>query len=131
MKKILLFIFFCCAVKCDVCVAQAGEWTWIKGDSAVNPSGSFGIQGVSNPQNNPTGFYESAEWKDLDGNLWLFGGASLNFVEFGDLWKYNIASNEWTWVKGSGLPTQAGIYGTLGVPSSSNLPGSRGWGVAT
>jgi len=111
--------------------AQSGEWTWIKGDSTINPSGSFGTQGVPDPQNNPPGFYESAEWKDLDGNLWLFGGVSSSFVEFGDLWKYNIASNEWTWMKGSGLSSQPGMYGTLGVPSSSNLPGTRAWGVAT
>ena len=33
--------------------------------------------------------------------------------------------NEWTWVGGSGIINQAGIYGTQGTPASTNIPGSR------
>jgi len=35
------------------------------------------------------------------------------------------ALNEWTWVDGQHSLATAGVYGTLGVPASGNLPGSR------
>jgi len=33
--------------------------------------------------------------------------------------------NEWTWVSGSNLPNQPGVYGTLGTPAAANVPGWR------
>ena len=54
--------------------AQAGMWTWMKGSNNTNPSGSFGTQGVASATNNPSGFYEPAEWTDQQGNFWFFGG---------------------------------------------------------
>ena len=46
------------------------------------------------------------------GNLWLFGGSGLTTRlgqpgDLNDLWKYNITSNEWTWVSGLNLISQA------------------------
>jgi N-acetylneuraminic acid mutarotase len=35
------------------------------------------------------------------------------------------APGEWTWVGGSDQASQPGVYGTLGVPSPGNIPGSR------
>jgi hypothetical protein len=39
--------------------------------------------------------------------------------------------NQWTWVSGSNLANQPGIYGSLGTPASSDVPGTRwaalGW----
>ena len=40
-----------------------------------------------------------------------------------DLWKYDISTNRWTWVKGSAW-SRTPVYGTKGVPSPSNDPGS-------
>ena len=40
-----------------------------------------------------------------------------------DLWKYS--NGEWTWMGGSNLANQAGVYGTQGVASASNMPGAR------
>jgi hypothetical protein len=51
-----------------------------------------------------------------------------SFIRVGylnDLWVYNISSNEWTWVSGSSTDDVFGAYGTNGVPSVNNLPGSR------
>jgi hypothetical protein len=42
-----------------------------------------------------------------------------------DLWKYNISSNEWTWVGGDTIGDTRGIYGSLGVSSPLNKPGGR------
>jgi N-acetylneuraminic acid mutarotase len=35
------------------------------------------------------------------------------------------ASNEWTWMGGSSLTDQPGVYGTLGKAATTNIPGSR------
>jgi hypothetical protein len=48
-----------------------------------------------------------------------------------DLWEYNPLTNLWTWISGSSTTQSAGVYGTQGVASVSNIPGSRasstGW----
>src|ERR1022692_3346135 len=33
--------------------------------------------------------------------------------------------SQWMWVEGSNSAGQPGLFGTLGVPSSSNIPGAR------
>src|SRR6187397_2337328 len=110
--------------------AQAGEWTYMSGSSVGNSLGSFGTQGVSSPLNHPPALYEAAHWTDAQGNFWLFGGATLfGSNDWSDMWKYNPAINEWTWVKGPGIQGQPGFYGTMGVPSPTNNPGSRAWGL--
>jgi hypothetical protein len=35
------------------------------------------------------------------------------------------ATNEWTWVNGSSMANQPGIYGTQGTAASGNVPGAR------
>ncbi|HYV90614.1 MAG TPA: kelch repeat-containing protein [Chitinophagales bacterium] len=127
MKKKFLIIIFCCAVKYDVCVAQAGEWTWMKGDSTSVPFGVFGTQGAYSSLNNPPGLYEPSEWKDLAGHFWLFGGVG----EYNTLWEYDPSINQWRWMGGSNYAAAPGVYGTQGIPSSNNIPGARGWGAAS
>jgi PKD repeat protein len=128
MKKFQLIVSFLFML--GNCFAQPGEWVWIHGPNSVNNAGVFGVQGVSGPSNNPPSFYEACEWTDQNGNFWMFGGVS--FVgEYGDVWKYNPSSNEWTWMKGTGGANYITIYGTMGVPSTTNDPGSRAWGIAT
>ncbi len=104
------------------------EWTWIKGDSVVNKIGIYGTQGVSSPTNNPGGREFALTWTDASGNFWMYGGDGWSSGAFGnlnDLWKYNPSTNEWTWMKGSNINNQTGIYGSIGVSSASNLPGGR------
>jgi len=36
---------------------------------------------------------------------------------------------EWTWVGGSNIENQTGVYGIQGTPSASNSPGGRQWAV--
>lgn len=107
---------------------SANEWTWIKGDSSIARIGIYGIKGVSANSNNPGSRYLSSSWKDKNGNLWLFGGYGYDQNILGslnDLWKYNPASNEWTWVSGDSTVDQSGIYGLQGLPSTTNKPGAR------
>jgi hypothetical protein len=98
------------------------QWTWMKGPNTTGAGGVYGTQGVPAAANNPPSRYEvNAAWTDNSGNLWLFGG----YNTYNDLWRYNIATNMWTWMKGSNFTGQAGIYGTLGVEAPANTPGAR------
>ncbi|MEP7171663.1 MAG: kelch repeat-containing protein, partial [Bacteroidota bacterium] len=129
MKKIIASFIFCFLF--GECFSQAGEWVWIKGDSIPNQPGNYGVQGVPSPTNNPPALYEPCEWTDLNGNFWLFGGVLSTFALSGDLWKYDIQNNEWTWMKGTSVPNSPGSYGVLGVPSITNNPPSRGYGMTS
>ena len=117
---LLLFVF-----SNKLLIAQAGMWTWMKGDSTCCSSGTWGIQGLSDASNNPPALYNPASWTDHDGNFWLFGGSKGNNT-YSALWKFNVLTNEWTWINGSQLPNQCGVYGVIGVPSPDNSPGARG-----
>ncbi len=105
------------------------EWTWMKGPTAINQNGTYGTMGVSSPANLPGCRHSSSKWIDASGKLWLFGGWGFPAVgsnaQLNDLWKYNPTNNEWTWVAGTNLTMQFGNYGTKGVFSPTNYPGSR------
>jgi type IX secretion system substrate protein/galactose oxidase-like protein len=99
-------------------------WTWMKGPNITNQAGVYGIQGIPAPANNPGARWECGiSWTDTAGDLWLFGG--LSYGTYNDLWRYNIASNNWTWMKGSQLANQPGTYGIKGIEVPSNTPGAR------
>ncbi|MEO5569735.1 MAG: kelch repeat-containing protein [Bacteroidia bacterium] len=127
MKNLITSFIFCFLF--GECFPQAGEWTWIKGDSIPNQAGSYGVQGVPSPTNNPPSLYEPCEWTDLNGNFWLFGGGNLTVRN--DLWKFNPLFNEWTWMKGSGMPYDSGSFGIQGVPSPTNNPPALSWAMAS
>jgi PKD repeat protein len=129
MKKIICLIIFSVCIIPIYSSAQVNEWVWLHGDSITASPGNFGVQGVPSPLNEPPAFYEPCEWRDFNGNLWIFGG--LTFSEYGDLWKYDITTDQWTWMNGSGIAGAGGNYGVQGVPSPTNLPPSRAWGVST
>ena len=111
----------------DLWKYSAGQWTWVSGSNLANQNGVYGTQGVAASANTPAPRAEAATWTDASGNLWLFGGAQPG-TDLNDLWKYG--GGEWTWVGGSQLSGQPGIYGAQGTPSSSNIPGAR-FGSAT
>ena len=109
---------------------SSNMWTWISGDYKSNEPGIYGIKGVPSPGNKPGARVLPVGWTDKSGNLWLFGGQANDPVTgvqgyLNDLWKYNISSNEWTWISGSNLTDTIGRYGTRGVASPENIPGSR------
>ena len=39
------------------------------------------------------------------------------------MWKYS--NGNWTWVGGNNIIDASGVYGTQGIPISSNVPGAR------
>jgi len=105
------------------------QWTWISGANSTNQVSTYGTLGVAAPTNVPGARYSGgATWVDSSGNLWLFGGFGFNASTSGylnDLWQYSPSSGQWTWVGGSSSVNQNGIYGTQGIGSTGNIPGSR------
>ena len=108
------------------------EWTWMSGSDTINAIGLYGTKGVPAAANVPGAREFMATWTDDNGDLWLFGGYGRdgygNLGRLNDLWRYQPASNLWTWMGGSNLIDAAGVYGTLGVESATNQPGAR-WGA--
>ncbi len=106
-----------------------GQWTWVSGDNTSNQIGVYGTQGVGDVSNKPGARYGSISWTDRNGNFWLMGGnafATGGPVEYlNDLWKYNLATGQWTWMSGDNTLEQLGVYGTKGTAASTNKPGAR------
>ncbi len=117
--------------------AQGGTWVWMAGPNTYNEPPVYGIPGVPSTTNNPPATYESANWVDLQGNFWVYGGFSPSNNVFGieapycALWKFDPVALTWTWVKGPDTTNQYPVYGTQGVPAPNNTPGSRSYGTIT
>jgi hypothetical protein len=136
----------------DLWKYSGGQWTWVGPSisSAGQNNGVYGALGTPTTGAYPGGRQTAVLWADNNGNLWLFGGLGLDSVGtqnpgnagtlpdgstpegalLNDLWQYNIATQEWTWMAGggpTGLAEQIGVYGTQQVPAAGFYPGSR-WG---
>ncbi len=111
---------------------STGNWTWVSGGNGTYAYGNYGTQGSGSTSNAPGCRYGGGMIADNNGNLWLFGGygfsSNNSYVYMNDLWKYNIASGQWTWVKGQSTGGNANAtYGTTGVANSANIPSARHW----
>lgn len=120
---------------------SADKWTWWNGSSSGDNAGASGVEGQASSTYSPASRQSEISWTDASGDFWLFGG-QVRFDDscgctFNDLWKYAPSTNAWAWEGGSilagtyGTPMDAeGIYGTQGVPSAANVPGSRDGAVS-
>jgi hypothetical protein len=104
------------------------EWAWESGSNVAEAAGIYGTEGTAAASNIPGSRQSAITWTDGAGNIWLFGGQGNDSLGLGignlnDLWKYT--AGEWTWMSGSNFHNQSGTYGTLGTPSTSNVPGGR------
>ena len=105
---------------------STNEWTWMKGPDTVNSAGIWGAIDFENSTNNPQARCENnSTWTDSNNNLWLFGGEGSEITFLADLWKYNISTNNWTWIKGPDSANAVPVFGTKGVPDISNNPRVR------
>ena len=102
-------------------------WTWVAGDTDVGANGAYGTLGVGADDTRPPARSSAVGWAGPNGALWLFGG--LRFGYYNDLWRFE--GDRWTWTGGSNVTNQPGSYGTPGIGSAANVPGSRhsaaGW----
>jgi N-acetylneuraminic acid mutarotase len=106
-----------------------GWWAWMGGSATTNLAGVYGTLGTAAPANAPGSRSSAVSWTDHAGNLWLFGGYGYdvngNLGNLNDLWEFNPATQEWTWVGGSSTENAYGLYGSLGSASLTNMPGAR------
>lgn len=118
---------------------STGEWTWVSGSDVVGavnggPSGVYGTKGTADAANVPGGRYSAAAWVDGAGALWLLGGQGYDeggaLGELNDLWKFDPATGQWTWMNGDSEVGAPGAYGTLGTGAATNTPGAR-YGIPT
>lgn len=125
----------------DLWEYTGGAWVFVSGGNTnkANQNGIYGTQGTGASANMPGGRQEAAGWADANGNLWLFGGEGEDSVGTGsgtgilnDLWVYNIASKQWTWVTGSNMADQTGTYpvqAVTGPVSTTTAAGTCGLAV--
>lgn len=114
---------------------NTNQWTWVSGNNESNIHGIYGTLGTPDDNNIPGARFGAVSWRDNENNLWLFGGygyASTGVAgSLNDLWKYNITTNQWTWVNGNNSTDATGSYGSKGVLNSNNVPSARlgqiGW----
>jgi hypothetical protein len=117
---------------------NAGTWEWMSGSNDLGGTrytGSpsvYGTRGTPSTANHPSGRASHQSWTDFDGNLWLYGGSGYGLTGgifdtgiLGDLWRFNPATNEWTWMTGSSTFGSIVNYGTFAVPDPANDPGAR------
>lgn len=121
------------------------KWTWMGGSSTLPTScassttvacgqpGIYGNLGYPAAANTPGGRDSAATWTDSSGNFWLFGGygfdANGTLGELSDLWEFDPATKQWTWMGGSDTISSnggdPGVYGVLGSADGTNIPGGR------
>jgi hypothetical protein len=104
---------------------STGLWTWISGSDLGNAPGVYGTLGTAAAANVPGAREYPVSWRDNAGNLWLFGGGTIDAGALNDLWRYNIATGLWTWESGSSTENAVGVYGAKGTPAPGNVPGAR------
>ena len=115
----------------DLWKYSGSKWTWVSGSKSISHKGVYGTKGVADANNVPGARYGSVLWMDTKGNLWFYGGRGYDSRGSGgylsDSWKFDVDTNEWTWVSGSNLANQhsAGIYGTQGQSAANTTPGDR------
>jgi len=94
----------------------------MKGDSTIYPAAIYGTQGIADNLNQP-GQGGGHCWKDVLGKFWLYVPA------FCDVWKYDLLTNQWTWLKGDSSVKQP-LYGMKGISNPNNKPGARSGSVS-
>ena len=86
----------------------------MNGSSTTNASAVYGTLGVASSSTTPGAYTQQTanpSWSDSSGDFWLFDG---------NVWEFNPAADQWTWVSENGT---AVVYGTKGTASTSNWPG--------
>ncbi|HXY06770.1 MAG TPA: kelch repeat-containing protein [Terriglobales bacterium] len=110
----------------------SNTWAYVSGSNLTNQKGTYGTQGTGSTNNIPGGRQEAVGWYDqVGGNLWVFGGEGYDSAGtatgiLNDLWVYNIASKQWTYVMGSSTANQTGTYELQPVVGPTNTTGAAG-----
>jgi len=111
--------------------APVDRWTWMSGSNIIAQVGIYGTKGVADAANVPGARSAAMSKTDANSNLWLFGGGGVDSADteglLNDLWRWD--GSNWTWVSGSNVVRESGIYGTKGIAAATNVPGARSKGI--
>jgi N-acetylneuraminic acid mutarotase len=106
-----------------------GKWVWVSGANSFNGSATYGTKGIGSTGNTPSARYAQSGFKDTSGFFWIFGGygydTNTDSELLNELWSFDPTNKKWTWVSGVNVINQSALYGTQGVGSTGNAPGSR------
>jgi beta-lactam-binding protein with PASTA domain/N-acetylneuraminic acid mutarotase len=115
----------------------SGLWTWMGGSTSNDVLGVYGVQGVAAASNMPGARFAATSWVDGDGAFWLLGGEGYDSSNYNsniqnDVWRYDSASGEWTWIAGANADGggSPGRYLVQGLPDAGNSPGARTSGMS-
>ena len=101
------------------------NWLWASGPKTIN---GLTITTGSPSSIRPGSRSQAVSFIDND-NAYILGGegydgnGSLGFLN--DLWRFNMTTKLFTFLKGTTLRDQFGVYGTQGIANILNKPGSR------
>jgi hypothetical protein len=101
-------------------------WTWEAGTKVANSAGNYPTSAGSGPMYIPSARNAQMSWKSADGKFWLFGGTpdSATPADIDDVWSYDPASQNWTWVSGSKT-----LSAPINATSGTLTPGARHGGA--
>jgi hypothetical protein len=105
------------------------QWKYISGDTTGNQIGIYGTINTYSSSNKISG--RNGHIGDIlnDEIIFTQGGFGYDSESsprwLNDLWFFNVTSLLWKWVSGNDTGNKLGIYGTLNVYDSINVPGSR------
>lgn len=105
-----------------------GLWTCMKNPNTKNAI--FGVQGEADDLNTPSALKEMSNAVVIADEAYFFGGIDAgnddpNEGLHNSLWKYNMNTNQWAWMKGNENSYNPGFYGRKGEENESNIPMSR------
>ncbi|MFM2388113.1 MAG: hypothetical protein RL660_2870 [Bacteroidota bacterium] len=98
------------------------QYAFMKGDGGV--SNNYGTKGVESPANLPPGRFSYTKWQDAEDNLYIYGG-STTIGGSNDVWKYSTVTNNWTWISGSNVGDNQGVYAAKCKQEENEYPSAR------
>jgi hypothetical protein len=105
-------------------------WIWLRGTNTPLSQGNYTQLGVLDPVGTPGGRHQMCGWFDYDSReFWIYGGQGRGNGSsegwMSDLWKFNIASNSWALMSGTGVVNLFPIRGSPMDSSTAYSPGGR------
>lgn len=113
----------------DLLVWNTTTWVYLVGPKTLEAVGVYPeVAGTTSDSIYPGGRYSAQMWYDSNSDsLWLFGGYgrtndSTTAGWLSDMWKFSLATNQWTFVGGSLAISQNGDYINTPVPTPTAAP---------